>query len=54
MAGDDADGGATSVTEGAAAAVVLIDGEEDGEVQRIEGVAADLGSVSRRRGGGGG
>jgi len=38
VAGDDADGGATSVTEGAAA-VVLVDGEEDGEVRRVEGIA---------------
>ena len=37
-AGDDEDDGAVSVTKGATAAVVLVDGEEDGEVQRVLGV----------------
>ena len=33
MAGDDEDDGAVSVTKGATAAVVLVDGEEDGEMR---------------------
>ena len=58
VAGDDADNDAASVTEGAAAAVVLVDGEEDGEVRRIEGIAkvvsACIGGVGTGQGEDGG